>query len=77
MGFLLQQSTRDLYQLFGKKIIAACRERRDEVIDPIVDFVDLLTPETIASRLIALGDSCDAVAVVAADHQLLARRSVR
>ncbi|MER9051340.1 LacI family DNA-binding transcriptional regulator [Mesorhizobium sp. M0923] len=71
LGFLLQQSTRDLYQLFGKKIIAACRERRDEVIDPIVDFVDLLTPETIASGLIALGDSCDAVAVVAADHPII------
>ena len=71
LGFLLQQSTRDLYQLFGKKIVAACRERRDEVIDPVVDFVDVLTPETISNRLIALGDSCDAVAVVAADHPII------
>ncbi|MER8370922.1 LacI family DNA-binding transcriptional regulator, partial [Mesorhizobium sp. M1378] len=71
LGFLLQQSTRDLYQLFGKKIVAACRERRDEVIEPVVDFVDILTPETISSRLIALGDSCDAVAVVAADHPII------
>ncbi|TPK74729.1 substrate-binding domain-containing protein [Mesorhizobium sp. B2-4-15] len=71
LGFLLQQSTRDLYQLFGKKIVAACRERRDEVIEPVVDFVDILTPETISNRLIALGDSCDAVAVVAADHPII------
>jgi len=71
LGFLLQQSTRDLYQLFGKKIVSACRERRDEVVEPVVDFVDLLTPETISSRLIALGDSCDAVAVVAADHPII------
>ncbi|TPO09950.1 LacI family DNA-binding transcriptional regulator [Mesorhizobium sp. B1-1-5] len=71
LGFLLQQSTRDLYQLFGKKIIAACRERRDEVIEPVVDFVDILTPETISNRLIALGEECDAVAVVAADHPIV------
>ncbi|UCI06111.1 LacI family DNA-binding transcriptional regulator [Mesorhizobium sp. B1-1-8] len=71
LGFLLQQSTRDLYQLFGKKIVAACRERRDEVIDPVVDFVDILTPETISNRLIALGEECDAVAVVAADHPIV------
>ncbi|ESW94227.1 LacI family DNA-binding transcriptional regulator [Mesorhizobium sp. M0902] len=71
LGFLLQQSTRDLYQLFGKKIVGACRDRRDEVIEPVVDFVDLLTPETISSRLIALGDACDAVAVVAADHPII------
>ncbi|TPL97859.1 substrate-binding domain-containing protein [Mesorhizobium sp. B2-3-11] len=71
LGFLLQQSTRDLYQLFGKKIVAACRERRDEVIDPAVDFVDILTPETISNRLIALGEECDAVAVVAADHPIV------
>ncbi|TPI48093.1 substrate-binding domain-containing protein [Mesorhizobium sp. B2-9-1] len=71
LGFLLQQSTRDLYQLFGKKIIAACRERRDEVIEPVVDFVDILTPETISGRLIALGEECDAVAVVAADHPIV------
>ncbi|TPJ40508.1 substrate-binding domain-containing protein [Mesorhizobium sp. B2-5-4] len=71
LGFLLQQSTRDLYQLFGKKIVAACRERRDEVIEPVVDFVDILTPETISAHLIALGESCDAVAVVAADHPII------
>ncbi|TPI12473.1 substrate-binding domain-containing protein [Mesorhizobium sp. B4-1-3] len=71
LGFLLQQSTRDLYQLFGKKIVAACRERRDDVIDPVVDFVDILTPETISNRLIALGEECDAVAVVAADHPIV------
>ncbi|MER9638730.1 LacI family DNA-binding transcriptional regulator [Mesorhizobium sp. M0228] len=71
LGFVLQQSTRDLYQLFGKKIVAACRDRRDEVIEPVIDFVDLLTPETISSRLVALGESCDAVAVVAADHPII------
>ncbi|WP_138466677.1 substrate-binding domain-containing protein [Poseidonocella sp. HB161398] len=71
LGFLLQQSSRDLYQHFGRKIVAACRDRRDEVVDPLVDFVDLLTPDNIAARLTALGKECDAVAMIAADHPVI------
>ncbi|MGH6810141.1 MAG: LacI family DNA-binding transcriptional regulator [Ensifer adhaerens] len=73
LGFLLQQSNRELYQLFGKKIVEACHARRDEVVEPIIDFVDLLTPENIAGRLKALGETCDAVAVIAADHPVIAQ----
>ena len=70
-GFLLQQSTRDLYRLFGERITAACRARRDEIVAPLIDFVDDLSPENIAARLLALGNECDAVAVVAADHPVI------
>lgn len=73
LGFLLQQSSRELYQLFGKKITLACQDRRDEVVHPVIEFVDMLTPENIASRLKALGRDCDAVAIVAADHPLIAQ----
>lgn len=68
LGFLLQQSSRGLYQLFKKEIISACRTRQLEVIEPVIEFVDLLTPENISDRLLTLGKSCDAVAVIAADH---------
>lgn len=71
LSFLLQQSSRELYQLFGKKIVDACRGRRDEVVVPVVDFVDRLTPENIGSRLLALGKECDAVALIAADHPII------
>lgn len=67
-GFLLQQSSRDLYQLFGRRITEACHARPLEVVDPLIDFVDLLTPENISQRLRALGQACDAVAIIAADH---------
>ncbi|MGB0659086.1 MAG: LacI family DNA-binding transcriptional regulator [Mangrovicoccus sp.] len=73
LGFLLQQSSREIYQLFGKNIIAACRSRRDEVIDPVVEYVDLLSPEHISERLLDLGRQVDAVAVIAADHPLIAQ----
>jgi len=68
LGFLLQQSSRELYQLFGRKITEACRARPLDVVDPLIDFVDLLTPENISQRLRALGQACDAVAIIAADH---------
>lgn len=37
----------------------------------MIEFVDELEPETIAGRLRALGEECDAVAVIAADHPLI------
>jgi len=71
MGFLLQQSTRELYQLIAQKIREAALHRRDEHVEPVIEFVDRLEPDNIAARLIALGDHCDAVAVIAADHPLV------
>lgn len=71
LGFLLQQSTRELYQLFGRKIVEACRGRRDEVVDPLVDFVDRLTPDNTAGRLLALARECEAVSVTGADHPVV------
>jgi LacI family transcriptional regulator len=71
LGFLLQQSTRELYQLFGRKIREAAAGRRDARIESVIEFVDRLDPENIASRLKTLGSACDATAVVAADHPLI------
>lgn len=71
LGFLLQQSSRELYQLFGRKIQDAARTWREAEIEAVIEFVDQLEPENIASRLLALGNDCDAVAVIAADHPLI------
>lgn len=73
LGFLLQQSNRELYQLFARKIVEACRARRDDVVEPNVEFVDLLTPENIAERLKSLAANNDAVALIAADHPVIAQ----
>ncbi|EYD75228.1 Transcriptional regulator, LacI family [Rubellimicrobium mesophilum DSM 19309] len=73
LAFLLQQSSRELYQLFAQKIREAASQRRDEHIEPIIEFVDLLEPENIAARLRALGEDTDAVAIIAADHPLIAQ----
>ncbi len=71
LGFLLQQSSRELYRLIAEKIKEAAALRRDERIDAVIEFVDRLVPDNIATRLKALGDDCDAVAVIAADHPLI------
>jgi LacI family transcriptional regulator len=70
-GFLLQQSSRELYQLFARKIRDAAGERRNEEVTPVIQFADELEPEKIAAHLTALGEDCDAVSVVAADHPLI------
>lgn len=71
LGFLLQQSTRELYRMFGEKVIEAAGRRRDEKIETLVDFVDRLDPANIADRLYSLGKACDAVAIIAGDHPLI------
>lgn len=71
LAFLLQQSTRPLYQLIGHKIREAAGQRRDEQVEPMIEFADHLEPENIAGRLRVLGETCDAVAVIAADHPLI------
>lgn len=68
LGFLLQQSTREIYQQFGHGISVAARQYPGARIDALIRFVDQLTPEAISADLIRLGEECDAVAVVCADH---------
>ncbi|MBP6768831.1 MAG: LacI family DNA-binding transcriptional regulator [Reyranella sp.] len=73
LGFLLQQSTRELYQLFAQKIRDAAVSKVDAEITPVIEFVDRLEPENIAGRLRTLGEKCDCVAVIAADHPLVSQ----
>ena len=51
LGFLLQQSSRELYQLFGRKVREAAVGWRDAQIEAVIEFVDQLDPENIATRL--------------------------
>ena len=73
LGFLLQQSHREWYQLMAQKIREAAAQRRDDHVEPVIEFADRLDPENIAARLLALGEACDAVSVVAADHPLVSQ----
>lgn len=72
LGFLLQQSHREIYRMFGANIVAAASRRKEVEIEPLVDYVDRLSPETIVEQLVELGRTTDAIAVIAEDHPLIA-----
>ncbi|MGC8469196.1 MAG: LacI family DNA-binding transcriptional regulator [Acetobacteraceae bacterium] len=72
-AFLMQQSHRPLYRLYAQAILAAVGRRADAVIAPEVQFADDLAPEAVAAKLLALGETADAVAVVTADHPLVSQ----
>ncbi|SEQ10230.1 LacI family transcriptional regulator [Devosia sp. YR412] len=73
LSFLLQQSHRPIYQLWAERIEAAAERSRSAIIDANILFEDDLTPEAVAANLLALGEESDAIAVVAADHPLVAQ----
>ena len=73
LGFLLQQSHRAINRLWADSIVAAASRRVDTLIEPVIEFEDDLSPEAVAGHLLALGEACDAVAVVTADHPLISQ----
>lgn len=73
LGFLLQQASREIYQQFGQGISEACHLHRDARIEAEICYLDDLTPESISQALWDLGQRCDAVAVVCADHPQIAQ----
>ncbi|TGP74331.1 LacI family transcriptional regulator, partial [bacterium M00.F.Ca.ET.221.01.1.1] len=73
LGFLLQQSHRPLYRLWGEGIVTAAHQRLESVIEPDVVFEDDLSPEAVSANLLKMGQSCNAIAVVTADHPLVSQ----
>lgn len=72
LGILLQQEGRRFYRNLGDAMVAEAERRKDESIELSLGYLDDLSPERVAERLIALGDNCEAVALVAAQHPLVA-----
>lgn len=73
LSFLMQQSHRPLYQLWAEMIRSAAAQCQHAVIDANVLFEDDLSPEAVSANLLKMGDTTDAIAVIAADHPLIAQ----
>lgn len=71
LGFLLHQPWRAFYQNVARTIRAAAERASQYKIEVQVEFVDDLSPQNIASRMLALGEGCQAIGVVAAVHPLV------
>lgn len=67
LGFLLQQSHRTFY----RSIAAALKEASEnfpEPVEAVIEHLDDLSPEAVADRMLKLGGSVQAMAVVTAEH---------
>ncbi|KHQ50612.1 LacI family DNA-binding transcriptional regulator [Mameliella alba] len=71
-GVLLLQERRPFYRDLGAAFRQAAEEHTDGRIELTLEFLDDLSPEVVADRLRQLGANCDSVALVAAEHPLIA-----
>ncbi len=72
-GFLLLQASRTFYKSLGSAIESIAREFTDAEIECEISFADDLSPQFVSSKLLELGETCQAVAVVAAVHPMIAQ----
>ncbi|CAH2406690.1 LacI family DNA-binding transcriptional regulator [Mesorhizobium ventifaucium] len=70
-GFLLHQPGRAFYHNVAEALRLAAEAVGDCEIEVRTEFLDDLSPQNIASRMLALGGECDALGVVAAVHPLV------
>lgn len=67
-GFLLLQPSRSYYQILGTAIRDASAQVEEAQVEPVVAYAEDLSPQNLAERITALGNDCDAVAVVSSVH---------
>lgn len=71
LGFILQQSHRNYYQIIAAELKIAADTFPDAIVSIQVEFLENLTPQNISERMRQMGKTCDAVGVVAAVHPLV------
>jgi len=72
LGVLLQQKGRRFYHNLGEGLARAAGQHGDDTVDLRLEYLDDLSPERVAENLVRLGERCEAIAVVAAQHPLVA-----
>jgi LacI family transcriptional regulator len=71
LGMLLQQPNRTYYRMLGQALKEAGSRVADCDIDVKLEFMEELTPQGVAARMLKLGESCHAIGVVAAVHPMV------
>ena len=74
IGVLLLQENRAFYSGLGAALREAARNHVEFDVDLTLEFMNDLSPDQVAGRLLAIGSKCDSVALVAAEHPLVSRR---
>ena len=70
-GMLLQQPGRTYYQMLGHALRQSGARVTECDVEVKIEFVEELTPQNVAARMLRLGETCDAIGVVAAVHPLV------
>ena len=72
LGILLQQGGRAFYRKLGNALHQEAKRHVEAPIELQLEYLDDLSPDNVAAKLIKLSKSCEAVALVAAQHPKLA-----
>ena len=72
LGVLLQRGSRAFYRNLGDAIASAADAYEGHKIELNVEFLEDLTPEKVAKHMISMGERCEALAIVAPQHPLVA-----
>lgn len=71
LGVLLLQESRRFYRNFGDALTSEARSRVAENVELSLHFLDDLSPERVASRLLELCETCESIGLVAAQHPIV------
>lgn len=72
IGILLNQRSRRFYRNLGEALETEARRTSSDNIELTLEYLDDLSPERVAESLLALGEKCESVALVAAQHTIVA-----
>lgn len=72
LGVLLQRGSRAFYRILGESIAAAAEAYEGQKIELTIEFLEDLTPEKVARHMVSMGERCEALAIVAPQHPILA-----
>jgi LacI family transcriptional regulator len=71
LGILLQQGNRTFYRNLGEALHQAASERAEDAVDLTLEYLDDLSTDNVAARLTAMAETCESVALVAAEHPIV------
>lgn len=72
LGVLLLQKGHPFFRNLGNAIEAEALGRADATVELSLEYLENISPEHVAERLIAQAETCEAVALVAAQHPIVA-----
>ena len=71
VGFIIQSPHRLFATTLARAIENCVAAGEISDVQPVVELIDDLSPESVSTRMLALGAECDALGVLAAEHPIV------